>query len=110
MISALDLIVLTRAEEQLASISFRGPIKHDKWAIKPKEIQGRANTRANRWRRTRCLAGDCDRPVRDGAYCARHGARVRAGVPVDLELYSIPVVKTGRPRFGGPLYLGRRKR
>lgn len=105
----LTLIVLERAEEQMATFRANEPTKHDQWAIRPKQIQGRWFVRGPR--RRRCLAGDCERPVRDGSYCPLHGARVRAGLPVDLDLYSVGewyrTHASGRPRFGGSLYLGR---
>lgn len=61
-------------------------------------------------RRTRCLAGDCDRPPHRSAYCALHLDRVRRGAPVDAELYEITGEElrrlSGGLRFGGALSFG----
>ena len=106
----LERVMVARADEQMARIDMAEPVKHDGWAIKPGEVQGRANGRHVGWRRERCLACGA-RTWRGSSYCQLHANRVRVGLPVDAEFYVITKAEaqrlSSRRRFGGPITLAR---
>ena len=104
--SLVDLVLVRRAEEQMRSLRMDEPVKHDGWSIKPTQYDGR---RDRVWRRERCLA--CDEPAWRGlSYCALHAGRIRAGLPVDADLYVITKAEQRRLssgiRFGHGLSFG----
>lgn len=80
MLSWLDRIVIARADEQVRDVAMREP--RDPWRLRG----GQHAKRPKRWRRTRCLAGDCDRPVRHHSYCHVHWLRL--SVNGDVEGYT----------------------
>ncbi len=74
----LDLVVLRRADEQVANLRLVQHWERDSWDVPAARRPPRKKSRA------RCLAGDCDeRPVAFG-YCRRHIGKVRAGVALDI--------------------------
>jgi hypothetical protein len=101
-VTDLERIVLARADEQVSSVRLDEPTTHDPWAIKPSEVQGRANGKGKAWRPAHCRA--CEKPATHGSYCKRHWSRVRIGLPVDNELYSVTAAErrrlTSGPRLG----------
>ena len=110
MISPLEAIALRRADEQMGGINMGEPVKHDGWAIKPSDVQGRADGRGKGYRPAHCRA--CDRKATHGTYCKRHWARVRVGLPVDADLYTLTGEERRRLssgiRFGGRIQFASR--
>jgi hypothetical protein len=114
-VTGLDLIVLRRAEEQMA-----GPLPSesawDGWRIRgpaPGRLGGHYHSRHDPAPKRPCLAGDCARKVNHGGYCSMHWNRVIRGTPVDDENWRITYAEylrfaKGNPRFGGPIRLGRK--
>lgn len=74
----LEAVILRRAEEQVASVRGQGRAwERDSWDV----LSDRTPPQPPK--RTRCLDGDCDQPVRVGSYCAMHAERIRATGVVD---------------------------
>ncbi len=98
----LNEIVLARAKTQLADLRLDvdepdswGPARRRRCAecggkLSPRAVSPLCAECMRPAKRERCLAGDCDEPVRAYGYCARHRAHLRASGVVD------------------PLHLGRR--
>lgn len=81
-LSWLDRIVIARADEQAqAAAGERFERRHDRDG--QDVVTKRASRSPSRWRRRRCLAGDCDRTVRWNGYCHVHGQRVARHGDVD---------------------------
>lgn len=108
-VTELERIQIARAEEQMADIDMSEPVRHDGWAIKPTEYDGRADGKGKTYRPAHCRA--CDRKPTHGTYCKPHWDRIRRGLPVDADLYVITKAEVRRlssgKRFGGGLWFGR---
>lgn len=113
--NSVEAIQLRRADEQMRAVRMDDS-SHDPWAIKPSEYQGRANGKGKGFRRATCLgcAAPREKSWRHASYCSRCLGRVRAGLPVDAELWTITTAELRRlscgVRFGCGLSFGRRSR
>ena len=88
MTDLLSRVVLQRADEQTRDVSmldFRDPwrLPDDRTA---KKVKAAKPSRP-------CLAGDCDRPVRESGYCWMHLRRIRRHGTVDEMIRPSVLVK-----------------
>ena len=83
--SLLDRVLLARAEEQSAA-ALREP---GHWEPADRDAAPRPVVQ----RRTRCLAGDCDRPLRAHGYCWMHLQRIRKTGTVEELIRPAAIVR-----------------
>jgi hypothetical protein len=77
--SLVDAVLMRRSDEQANAARFTGQHEHDSWDV-PRVAAPKVTKRA------RCLAGDCDDPVKgQHGYCHKHWMRVLRGTPVDWD-------------------------
>jgi hypothetical protein len=92
-VTLAERVQLVRADEQCAAVTRK------KWQREPDQRDVRNTKGPQRRRRTRCLAGDCERPVRVRGYCHMHWMRISTAGTIE-RAWPDPRTARGRGATG----------